>query len=345
MLRNYRWSFVAALALLLALLALGGSVSAGVPSALPAARPVDAAAPLIAARSPRWAWAAELNMHAAALLIGCGQDRGGNPPRLARRRQSARRGPRLRGADILVNNAGADTFPNVTQDESTIAAHGQDVVVSFFSSSASPGNRSGLAVSHDGGDTYTDLRPSPLSGQGINYGKVSVVYNPQDANWYASALAAACGGQGVAVWKSTNGDAWSGIPCGHSSNQDDSPTLAVDRNSASPYYGRLYLSWNDFTVSTSVRLDVSYSTNGGASWAAPIQVTAPITSVVRNVQLVADRSGTAGTLYLFANNENGGGLNDRTHLLYRSTNGGTSWTQVAIAAAQPAPGDDVCSVP
>ena len=218
-------------------------------------------------------------------------------------------------------------------------------MVSFFSSSASPGNRSGLAVSHDGGDTYTDLRPSPLNGQGINYGKVSVVYNPQDSNWYASALAAACGGQGVAIWKSTNGDAWSAIPCGHSSNQDDSPTLAVDRNPTSPYYGRLYLSWNDFTVSTSVRLDVSYSTNGGASWATPIQVTSPITSVVRNVQLVADRSGSAGTLYLFANDENGGGLNDRTHLLYRSTNGGTSWTQVAIAAAQPAPGDDVCSVP
>ncbi len=347
MLRTHTWSLFGAFVItLLALAGLGGASSATVARTAPSVNPAAPAALIDCRQVAAWGLDRQLNMHAAALLIGCGQGQGGTVLGLSTTPGQARStSPSYGGVDILVNNAGADTFPKVTQNESTIAAHGQDVVMSFFSSGITTSNYSGLAVSHDGGNTYTDLRPSPLTGRGTNYGKVSVLYNPGDGSWYASALAAGCGGQGLGVWKSNDGDTWSALPCGHTGTQDDSQSVGVDRNPTSPYYGRLYLAWNDFSVnSPNGGLYATYSTNGGASWFTPIQVTPPITAVVRNVQFVADRSGTAGQIYLFANNENGGGLNDRTHLLYRSTSGGVSWTPRTVEANQPAPGDDVCSI-
>jgi hypothetical protein len=343
MIRTHKWSFLGALALVaLALVGLGGTVQATVPSE--SAAPVAAAAPFDCRQVAAWGLDRQLNMHAAALLIGCGQARGGTGSGVSRPGPARGAAPAYGGSDILVNNVGADTFPAVTQNESIIAAHGPDVVMSFFTSSyLTTTNNSGLAVSHDGGATYTDLR-APLTGRGANYGKVAVVYNPADSSWYASALAAGCGGQGIGVWKSNTGNAWSALPCAHTATQDDAPTLAVDANPDSPYYGRLTLAWNDFAANPNGTLFVTTSTNGGASWAAPIQVAPPGTSVVRAVRLVADVSGAVGTLYLFANDENGGGFNPRTHLLYRSTDGGSTWTPAPIAAAVSAPGDDLCSV-
>ena len=341
MIRINKWSLLIALALVLPALALlGGVARATVPSATAPAP----SAPFDCRRIAALGLDRQLNMHAAALLLGCGQAQGGPVlDHIPAPAKFTRPAPAYGGADILVNNAGADTFPYVTQNSSTIAAHGPDVVMSFFTSSyLTTTNDSGLAVSHDGGTTYTDLR-APLTGRGANYGQVSVVYNPGDASWYAAALATGCGGQGIGVWKSSTGDGWSALPCGHTGTQDDMPTLAVDRNPASPYYRRLYLSWNDFAASSNGPLYVTYSTDNGASWLTPIQVRPPGSAVIRNVQLVADTEGTTGRLYLFANGENGGGFNPRTPMIFRSTDGGTTWSNI-ILPDQPAPGDDVCSI-
>ena len=344
--------------LVVVLLALGGaagglggavgtahSVAAAAPRAAGAAALPAAAGGLSCDQLSRFGVDRQLNMHAAQLLRACGQAGAGDTvaARIVAQPAAGAAGPAYGGADVLVNNALADTFPHVTQDESAIAANGADVVISYLSSTNAP-SLSGLSVSHDGGATFTELRPSPFNtGHGTNYGKAAIVYSALDSSWYAANLADGCGGQGIGLWKSNNaGNDWAAISCGHSGMQDDAPSLAADNGPGSPFAGRLYLAWNDFTLNQpNSALVVSSSSNGGATWSTPVVLTGTAPSIVRDVQVLTDYAG-GGNVYVVANDENGGGLNARTHLLYRSVDGGASWSALTIAGAQPAPGADTC---
>src|SRR5437867_11208297 len=97
--------------------------------------------------------------------------------------------------------------------------------------------------------------------------------------------------------------------------------MSVVNNSASPFYGRMYISWNDFAAGQLVF--VTYSDNG-TTWAAPVQVNTG-SVFIRNVQLTG---GADGTVLVAGMDEGGGGLSPRTNLIYRSTDGGNSWTQI-----------------
>ena len=63
-------------------------------------------------------------------------------------------------------------------------------------------------------------------------------------------LDGACGSQGLGGYKSTtpwDPNSWSHY-CIHTNSQDDRESGWADNNPTSPFYGRMYVSWNDFNV-------------------------------------------------------------------------------------------------
>ena len=149
----------------------------------------------------------------------------------------------------------------------------------------------------------------------------------------------ACGGQGLGGYKSTtpqNAASWTHFPCVHSNSQDDRESGWSDNNPASPFYGRMYVSWNDFNVNNGA-LFVTYSTDAGATWHAPIQVADGI-PFIRNVQITGDLSGN-GVMYIAGMNEGGGGFpHNNSNQIFKSTDGGNTWSHPYSGSAFAGPG-------
>src|SRR5207249_10104468 len=112
---------------------------------------------------------------------------------------------------------------------------------------------------------------------------------------------------------------------------DDRESAYVDNNTSSPFYGRMYVCWNDFGQSQQIRS--TYSTDGGNTWSAPVNVT---TSFIRDQQITADK--VTGDVYIAGMDEGGGGFphNDINHI-YRSTDGGNTCTPTYTGPSSPVP--------
>lgn len=279
----------------------------------------------------------QANLRAASIRVACGLEAPGEPRVVS---------PAVEGLGPLVAPAnvntitGAENYPKVTQSESMVwSSDGQTIVVNYNDSRTSPSNYSGVSVSTDGGATFTRLDPSPFaSGHGTNYGDPIVVYNKKLSMWFAGDLATGCGGQGIGLWTSPDPPTqltWSAGACAHLGSSDDRESMWVDNNPTSPFYGRMYISWNDFAAGQLIF--VTYS-DDGINWTrVQVQLTS---GFIRNVQVTG---GPDGTVFVAGMNEGGGGLNPRTNLIYRSTNGGANWTSITMGPAFAAPGDSVCA--
>ena len=234
---------------------------------------------------------------------------------------------------------GTETFPNITQSETYSFANPDNplqVLVAYNDSrgrNASPINISGASFSSDGGTTFTRLTAasgqSPFAG---TEGDPVGLYNKPTGTWFTVWLDTACGGQGLGGYKSTTpGDpspaSWTHF-CVHNNSADDRNSGYADNNPASPFFGRMYVSWNDFNIGGGA-LFVTYSSDNGNTWHAPISVNP---GFVRDVQITADK--VTGDVYLAAMNENGGNGNfTRNNLIYRSTDGGNTWTNTYTGPA------------
>ena len=140
----------------------------------------------------------------------------------------------------------------------------------------------------------------------------------------------------MGVWFSTDGITWTVGPCAHSGGGDDRESGWVDNNPASPYYGDQYISWNNFSIGGGA-LYVTKSTDGGLTWGAPVQLNP---GFIRDVQIT---TGPNGNVYVATMNEGGGGLNGpRTNTIYRSTNGGATWTSSNTGPTFLGPGISTC---
>src|SRR5438874_6194599 len=88
----------------------------------------------------------------------------------------------------------------------------------------------------------------------------------------------------------------------------------------------MYISWNDFNVGGGA-LFVRYSTDNGLTWTNSRQVT---TSFIRDVQITGDK--VTGDVYIAGMDENGGNGcssgcgSTRNNKIYRSTDGGNTWS-------------------
>src|SRR5438874_11593227 len=96
----------------------------------------------------------------------------------------------------------------------------------------------------------------------------------------------------------------------------------------------MYTSWNDFNVGGGA-LFVRYTTDNGLTWTNARQITTG-TPFIRDVQITGDLA--TGAVYVAGMNEGGGGLTTRSNLIFRSTDGGNTWTNTYAGPTFNGPG-------
>lgn len=286
------------------------------------------------------------NLRAGAIMIACGEAQGGTPSASSALFEAIKSAlaPLAYGVADVDLITGAETSPNVTQSETFTASNPDNpnqIVVAYNDSrgrNSSPINISGASVSTDGGATFTRLTnasgQSPFSN---TLGDPVILYNRPTGTWFTVWLDASCGTQGLGGYKSTNpssANSWTHF-CIHNNSQDDRESGWADNNPTSPFYGRMYVSWNDFGVGGGA-LFVRYSTDNGLTWTNARQITSG-TPFIRDVQITGDLA--TGDVYIAGMNEGGGGFpHNDSNLFYRSTDGGNTWTNTYSGPSFPGPG-------
>jgi hypothetical protein len=288
------------------------------------------------------------NLRAGAIMIHCGQFKG---------RKSSSHGkafsklvqnltaPLVYGATDVDLITGTESFPNVTQSETFTTANPDDpsqVVVAYNDSRGrnfTPINISGASVSTDGGTTFTRL--TKANGQSPfdnTFGDPVVLYDKSTGFWVTVWLDGACGGQGLGGYRTLTPEdpnSWTHF-CAFNEGSADRESGWADNNPSSPFFGRLYISWNDFNVGNANIFSI-HSTDGGATWSSPAMVSTQAT-FVRDVQITGDLAGS-GTIYVAGMDEGGGGFpHSDTNLIFKSTDGGSTWSNTYTGTPFPGPG-------
>ena len=238
------------------------------------------------------------------------------------------------GPDVNVHPSNSAAI----QSESQSWKFGNTIVVTY--NDLSGGSTGKGSFSTDGGVTFARIPGDPFGiGHGTNFGDPGIVYDALHAKWVAAFLASGCGGQGVGAWTSNDGITWAtgGCAANAGGGSGDRNALWVDNTPTSPFYGRIYNSYNDFGLGGGA-LRTTFSTDGGATWSAPNTV---FPSFRRDIALGVTPNGNA---WLAAMDEGGGGASNRTNYMYRSTDGAVTWA-AGVAQGPPfiPPGNVNCS--
>ena len=287
------------------------------------------------------------NLRAGALLIFCGDAVGGSPTAADGSSGIVQQllAPLLGGTDVDLIT-GTEISPNITQSETFSTANPEnpnEILVTYNDSrgrNKNPINISGASLSTDGGTTFTRL--TAANGQSPfqnTLGDPVGLYNSATNTWFTVWLDVACGGQGLGGYKSaTPADpaSWTHF-CVHTGSSDDRESGWADNDPSSPFFGRMYITWNNFADGGSLR--VRFSTDNGATWNNERQL-APASPFIRDVQITGDAA--TGTLYVAGMNEMNGGLTNRANKIYKSTDGGNTWANTYTGATFPAPGRTTC---
>ena len=132
----------------------------------------------------------------------------------------------------------------------------------------------------------------------------------------------------IAVSKSTNGTSWAApvaVTLNTRKSFDDKYWIAVDRSDTA-YANRLYVTW-DRNSANNQTLYLSYSSNGGSTWRAPIKVNDGTSAFERVIGAYVAVDHSTGTVYDswldYARNK---------IFVDKSTNGGASWGVDVTAA-------------
>ena len=174
----------------------------------------------------------------------------------------------------------------VSQAETTLAASGSNIVVSYNTTAGvhvvkvqkagyftDVHRTSGYSVSHDGGQTWrSGLIAPPPSGAGI--GGDGVVAADRAGNFYYSALGKDSNFvSGVFVGKSADhGDTFAAPQVVALDPGSDKEWIAVGPDPRSPSRDNIYVTWTSFDNSgTNSALAFSRSTDGGATW-SPMRI-------------------------------------------------------------------------
>jgi hypothetical protein len=284
----------------------------------------------------------EDNLGAGRILIECGIVRGGSASG-GRISEAPPAPPNIN----VSNGSDCSSSADVCGSESMVAGStkdkGQTIVVNYNANYDNSSNYTGTSYSSDGGATFTEIQPAPFtSGHGTNFGDPLVVFNSKLGMFFAGDLATGCGGQGIGLWTSADGKTWATGACAHNGQADDRPSMWADNVGSSATYGRMFVSFNDFTVGVGA-LEIMYS-DDGVTWKGPVVVSNSST-FMRDVQITGSPRGAGGaqsTVFLASMDEGGGGNSTRQNVMYNSTDGGTSWTQVVMGPRFSPVGDSSC---
>jgi len=250
--------------------------------------------------------------------------------------------------NIIVSNRSCTSGSSCTKSESNVwhsaKAGDNTIVVNYNDHNGS--NYSGTSYSTDGGNTFTEILPPPFStGHGENYGDPIVVYNLKLQKWFGGDLVTGCGGLGIGLWTSPDGQNWTVGACAHTNSNDDRESFWVDNNPFSAAYGRMYISFNNFNVNGGV-LELTHS-DDGVTWSTPMELSS---GFIRDVQVTGALPGPPppnvryfSTVFVAGMDEGGGGLATRQNIMYRSLDGGATWTNVVTGPRFNPVGDGTCS--
>jgi uncharacterized repeat protein (TIGR01451 family) len=171
------------------------------------------------------------------------------------------------GDDVLVNDPAGETTS--TTQSGAVVAYNEDtgVLCAAYNDSyhgvVQGTGFTGFSSSTDGGATWVD-RGSLNNAN--SYGYPSLVWRRADSQFYLATLYSG----GLGLWRlGANCDAATWVGMIHSGSGDDKEMLTVDNNAASPYYGRLYVAWTDYT---NWHIYVTRSGDGGGIWSTPVDV-------------------------------------------------------------------------
>jgi hypothetical protein len=250
-------------------------------------------------------------------------------PRVARRAALAVEGvPNIAVSDPSLDIGGS------TQSETSVVAHGDVVCAAWNDSGEGFGLNgfSGFGYSLDGGATFQDGGAFPSGPADSNYGDPALAYSVRDGSFYYAALSDV----GLSLWKSSDScQSFSYVgPIHRGFFSDDKELIAIDNAPDSPFYGRLYVGWTDFAASGDQNV-AAFTDDGGLTWSDAIAFPGSGQSGQGVYPAVAPN----GDVYMaFVNLAlSTGGLQDQW--IYRSTDGGQSWTKLTIAEAQLRPED------
>jgi len=277
------------------------------------------------------------SLRAGLIMIACGEAEGGSSsPSTSAYRGFSRlvqkvMAPLAYGGTDVDLITGTETPPHIIRSETFTTANPDNpdqIVVAFNDSrSAANNNFSGASVSTDGGATFTRLTTGSGQSPFANtFGDPVILYHKPSQTWLTVWIDANAG-RTLGGYKSTtpwDPNSWTHF-CVHSGISDDRESGYADNNPSSPFFGRLYVSWNDFGQQEQIRS--TFSTDGGATWSNPVNVN---NTFIRNVQITADK--VTGDVYIAGMDESGGSGctsgcgSSRNNKIYRSTDGGVTYT-------------------
>ncbi|MBI5216969.1 MAG: choice-of-anchor D domain-containing protein [Ignavibacteriae bacterium] len=191
------------------------------------------------------------------------------------------------------------------------SANTVDLGVSFISE--------GMYLTTDGGNTWFGSDTTAAATLSQHSGDPAPVITPN-----GTLIISYLYGNGVGASRSTNmGATWDATDVLESGSSDKNHTF-VDDVPTSPYYGRVYATWSDFSQSLPPTA-VSYSSDDGATWSAYQIIHTGLSG--HYDQGVNGVVGVDGTAYIFWQNPVAGSPYTGDFVgMGKSTNGGATWT-------------------
>ena len=195
----------------------------------------------------------------------------------------------LRGGNVQVNTPGLDNiqifpgfrpFIHATQSETSAAAFGRNIVVTYNNSaglhlSAVPGGLvvdrvqlSGFSVSNDAGQTWRSGFMPPAAGATDTYGDPSIDVDRHGNFYFANLGADSQGRFTIQVNRSTDGgNTWSNAVIVQQDDGSDKEWLAVGPDPVHKNQDNVYVTWTSFQAAA-CELRFGRSTDGGQTWVA-----------------------------------------------------------------------------